>query len=40
MDKAAEQVNVKTKQINTNYGMRPVSNDDLIAAFGTLRLKF
>lgn len=37
MNQAAQEVNVNTKPINTSYGMRPVSKDELIAAFGTLR---
>ena len=37
MNQAAQEVNVNTNQINTNYGMRPVTDEELIAAFGTLR---
>lgn len=37
MNQSAAEVNVNAKPINTNYGMRPVSKDELIAAFGTLR---
>lgn len=37
MNQAAHEVNVNTKPINTSYGMRPVTDEELIAAFGTLR---
>lgn len=37
MNQAAHEVNVNTKPISTNHGTKPVTDEELIAAFGTLR---